>query len=31
MLAYWQRCRENDEVSWHVPSPAEVGRTDVRQ
>jgi hypothetical protein len=31
MLASWQRCRENDEVSWHVPSPAEVGRTDVRQ
>lgn len=31
MLASWQYCQESDEVSWHFPSPAEVGRTDVRQ
>ncbi len=31
MLTSWRYCRETDEVSWHLPSPANAGRTSAQQ
>ncbi|MFP3992743.1 hypothetical protein U9R90_35755, partial [Streptomyces sp. E11-3] len=31
MLTSWRYCRETDEVSWHLPSPANAGRTAAQQ